>query len=44
MLQAQNTNLIKVAREIVKRRNKQVGNLSRGQVIGGKKKGLEALE
>ena len=44
VVEAQNTNLVKAARERVKRRNKQAGNLGRGRAIGGKKKGPEALE
>jgi hypothetical protein len=43
-MEAQNTNLVKAAKEKVKQRNKQAGNLGRAQAIEGKKKGLEALK
>ena len=44
VVEAQNTDLVKAAKENVKRRNRQVGNLGRARVMGGKKKGPEALE
>ena len=44
VVQAQNTDLVEAAKEKVKRRNRQAGNLGRARVIGGKTKGPEALE
>ena len=44
VVEAQNTDLVKAAKEKVKRRNRQAGNLGRARAIGGKKKGPEALE
>ena len=43
-MEAQNTDLVEAAKEKVKRRNRQAGNLGRARAMGGKKKGPEALE
>jgi hypothetical protein len=44
VIKAQNTDLIEAAKEKVKRRNRQAGNLGRARAIRGKKKGPEALK
>lgn len=44
VIEAQNTDLVEAAKEKVKKRNKQAGNLGRARVLGRKKKGLEVLE
>jgi hypothetical protein len=44
VIEAQNTDLVKAAKEKIKRRNKQAGNLGRARVMGGKKKGPKALQ
>ena len=43
VIEAQNTDLVEAAREKVKRRNKQAGNLGQGRALG-EKKGPEAIE
>ena len=44
VVEAQNIDLVEAAKEKVKRRNRQAGNLSRARAIGGKKKGPKVLE